>query len=154
MVSLSIFLDARVIAGDENLLLHVKDYLYARFDGHNDTLAHIAKSVLVFDTPISHLFGFVHGSNEHKRELDIKKGGIFAIIHGVRTLALEYKLERTNTIERIKEFNNRGLFDKKFATELMEAFDTLLSIRLHYQLKRVNPLESNNYINPKKKLKR
>jgi len=148
--SLSIFLDAKAIAGDENLLLHVKDYLYACFDGYTDTLAHIAKSALVFDTPVSHLFGFVYGSDEHKRELDIKKGGIFAIVHGVRTLALEYKLEQTNTIERIKELNNRGLFDKEFATELMEAFDTLLSIRLHYQLKQANPLESNNYINPKK----
>ncbi len=148
--SLSIFLDAKAIVGDENLLLHVKDYLYARFDGHTDTLAHIAKSALVFDTPVSHLFGFVYGSDEHKRELDIKKGGIFAIVHGVRSLALEYKLVQTNTIERIKELNNRGLFDKEFATELMEAFDTLLSIRLHYQLKQANPLESNNYINPKK----
>jgi CBS domain-containing protein len=148
--SLSIFLDAKVIAGDKTLLLHVKEYLYSRFDGHDDNLAHIAKAALEFDTPVSHLFGFVYGSDEHKSEFDIKKGGIFAIVHGIRTLALEHKLEQTNTIERIKQLNNSGIFDKKFATELMEAFDTLLNIRLHYQLKQPDPMSSNNYINPKR----
>jgi CBS domain-containing protein len=148
--ALSIFIDAKAIAGAQQLFLHVKSYLLARFDGHDDNLAHIAKAALEFDTPISHIFGFVFGSNEHKSELDIKKGGIFAIVHGIRTLALEYKIENTNTIERIKELNNRGVFDKKFATELMEAFDTLLSIRLHYQLKQPDPMVNKNYINPEK----
>jgi CBS domain-containing protein len=148
--ALSIFIDAKAIAGEQQLFLHVKSYLLARFDGHDDNLAHIAKAALEFDTPISHIFGFVFGSNEHKSELDIKKGGIFAIVHGIRTLALEYKIENTNTIERIKELNNRGVFDKKFATELMEAFDTLLSIRLHYQLKQPDPMVNKNYINPEK----
>jgi CBS domain-containing protein len=148
--SLSIFLDAKAVAGDEKLLLHVKDYLYNRFNGHDDNLAHIAKAALEFETPVSHIFGFVYGSDEHKSEFDIKKGGIFSIVHGIRTLALEYKIQETNTIERIKELNNIGVFDKKFATELMEAFDTLLSVRLHYQLKQADPMKSNNFINPKK----
>ncbi len=148
--SLSIFVDAKAVAGNETLLLHVKNYLYEHFSGHDDNLAHIAKAALEFETPISHIFGFVYGSDEHKSEFDIKKGGIFSIVHGIRTLALEYKLQETNTIERIKELNNQGLFDKKFATELMEAFDTLLSIRLHYRLKQSDPMQSSNFINPKK----
>ncbi len=148
--SLSIFLDAKVIAGDRQLLNELKVYLQSRFDGHDDNLAHLAKAALEFETPVSHIFGFVYGSDEHKSELDIKKGGIFAIVHGIRTLSLEYKIDATNTIERIKELNNQGLFDKKYATELMEAFDTLLSIRLHYQLKQSDPMKNRNYINPKK----
>ncbi len=148
--SLCIFLDARAIAGETSLLLHVKQYLTTRFDGHTDNLAHIAKAALEFETPISHIFGFVYGSNEHKSEIDIKKGGIFAIVHGIRTLSLEYKIEETNTIERIKELNNRGVFDKSFAAELMEAYDTLLGIRMRYRLRQANPFEGANYINPKK----
>ncbi len=148
--SLSIFLDAKAIAGDTTLLNQLKEYLFARFDGHDDNLAHIAKSALEFETPVSQIFGFLYGSHEHKSEIDIKKGGVFPIVHGIRTLALEYKIEANNTIERIKELNNRGVFDKKFATELMEAFDTLLSVRLHYRLKLSDPMNADNYINPKK----
>jgi len=148
--SLSIFLDAKVIAGDAQLLMDLKVYIQSRFDGHDDNLAHLAKAALDYETPVSHLFGFVYGSDEHKSELDIKKGGIFAIVHGIRTLSLEYKIDETNTIERIKVLNNLGLFDKKFASELIEAFDTLLSIRLHYQLRESDPTKSSNYINPKK----
>jgi CBS domain-containing protein len=67
----------------------------------------------------------------------------------VRSLSLEYKIDATNTIERIKELNNKGVFDKTFATELIECFDTLSSIRLKAMLE-AKSVEEMNYINPKK----
>jgi CBS domain-containing protein len=50
---------------------------------------------------------FVVSKKDHKNELDIKKGGIFAIVHGVRSLSLEYNIYETNTVERLKELNNK-----------------------------------------------
>jgi CBS domain-containing protein len=149
LMGLSIFLDAHCVAGDETLLAQCRDYLFEHFEGRSDILAHAAKAVLAFDTPLTLFSGFVLGRAEHESELDIKKGGIFAILHGVRILALEHKIERTNTTERIKELNNLGLFDKRFASELIEAYDTLLSIRLHFMLSQHHLNEEQNYINPK-----
>ena len=57
-------------------------------------------------------------------------------------------MSETNTIERIKQLNNKGIFDKKFATELMESFDSLSSIRLKSMLES-KEIEESNYINPK-----
>lgn len=71
------------------------------------------------------------------------------MVHGVRVLAIEYKITETNTIERIKQLNNKGVLDKEFATELMESFDSLSSIRLKAMLESKDIGES-NYINPKK----
>lgn len=147
--SLSIFLDASCVAGDAALLGLCKSYMYERFEGRSDVLAHLAKAALTFDTPLSLFSGFVLGRAGHESELDIKKGGIFAIVHGVRILALEYKIESTNTTERIKELNNVGLFDKRFASELMEAYDTLLGIRLRSMLAQKQVTEEQNYVNPK-----
>jgi CBS domain-containing protein len=149
LMALSIFLDASCVAGDESLLIECRDYLNEHFEGRSDVLAHLAKSVLTFETPLSLFSGFVLGRAEHQSELDIKKGGIFAIVHGVRILALEHKISSTNTTERIKELNNVGLFDKRFASELIEAYDTLLGIRLRSMLSQKHTGEEQNYVNPK-----
>jgi CBS domain-containing protein len=110
-------------------------------------LAHIAKAVLNFETPLSMFSSFVL-QKEHDNKLDLKKGGIFALVHGIRTLSLEYEINATNTIERIKELNNIGVIDKNFATELIESFDTLSSIRLKAMLE-AKSLDESNYINPR-----
>ena len=149
LLSLSIFLDAHCVAGDAELLEECLHYLRGEFEGRSDVLAHLAKSALAFETPLSLFSGFVLGREEHESELDIKKGGIFAIVHGVRILALENKIECTNTTERIKKLNNIGLFDKRFANELIEAYDTLLEIRLRSMLSQKHTTEGQNYVNPK-----
>jgi CBS domain-containing protein len=146
--SLSIFLDAKCVCGNSSLLEELQEYLQRVFSARDDVLAHMAKAVLSFETPLSLFSNFVLEKN-HDNKLDLKKGGIFALVHGVRILSLKYDIKVTNTIERIKELNNRGIIDKEFATELIESFDTLSSIRLNGMLDSLDVQES-NYINPKK----
>ncbi|NOQ29511.1 MAG: CBS domain-containing protein [Helicobacteraceae bacterium] len=149
--ALSIFLDSMFVAGDERLLSELREYLFKRFTSRDDLLSHLAKASLHFETPLSILSNFIVDKTMHENELDLKKGGIFAIVHGIRTLSLERKILQTNTIERIKELNNLGLFDKAFASELMEAYDTLLSVRLKAMIAHdINDIENLNYINPLK----
>lgn len=146
--NLSIFLDAKFVAGNAALLDEVNEYLYKTFQSRVDILAHMAKAVLNFKTPISMFSSFVL-EKEHNNKLDLKKGGSFPLVHGMRVLALEHGIKETNTIERIKQLNNKGVIDKTFATELIESFDTLSSIRLKAMLE-AKDLEESNYINPKK----
>jgi CBS domain-containing protein len=141
--TLSIILDSKAVAGDEELLKEVREYLYQSFHSRDDVLAHMAKAALNFDTPLSMFSSFVTEKN-HDNKLDIKKGGIFALVHGIRTLSLQYEISETNTIERIKALNNKGIIDKKLATELIESFDTLSTIRLEAQSKE----RDGNYVNP------
>ncbi|MBE0499035.1 MAG: cyclic nucleotide-binding/CBS domain-containing protein [Campylobacterales bacterium] len=147
--TLSIFLDAQCICGKKELLDELREYLHRRFTGREDILAHMAVPALSFETPLSIFSGLIV-EKSHKNEIDLKKGGIFALVHGMRTLSLEYHIEQTNTISRIKELNNRGLFDKKFAIELIEAFDTLSSIRLKFMLCCPDKFEHANFIDPLK----
>jgi CBS domain-containing protein len=141
--TLSIILDAKAVAGDESLLDDINDYLHHNFHSRDDVLAHMAKAVLNFETPLSMFSSFVT-EKSHDNKLDIKKGGIFALVHGIRTLALQYEIDETSTVERIKELNNKGVIDKNFATELIESFDTLSTLRLEVQTKDMD----GNYINP------
>ncbi len=146
--NLSIFLDVKFVAGEEKYLKELKSYLYDSFSQRDDVLAHIAKAILHFETPLSMFSSFVL-EKDAKNRLDLKKGGIFALVHGVRTLSLQYGISQTNTIERIKELNNRNIIDKTFATELIESFDTLSSIRLEVMLEQ-KEVQNSNLIDPKK----
>jgi len=145
--NLSIFLDAKCVTGNCQLLDELISYLHNSFHTRDDVLAHLAKAVLSFETPLSIFSGFVL-EREHNNKLDLKKGGIFALVHGIRVLSLQYEITETNTIERIKQLNNKGIFDKKFATELIESFDSLSSIRLKAMLES-KEISNSNYINPK-----
>ena len=75
LMGLSIFLDAHCVAGDENLLNECKTTLYEQFEGRSDILAHLAKSALAFETPLSLFSGFVLGRAEHESEFDINDRG-------------------------------------------------------------------------------
>ncbi|RLB74210.1 MAG: cyclic nucleotide-binding protein, partial [Deltaproteobacteria bacterium] len=144
---MSIFLDAKCVSGECELLDELTNYLHSSFFSRDDVLAHMAKAVLNFETPLSMFSSFVL-EKSHENRLDLKKGGIFALVHGVRVLSLQYRVTETNTIERIKELNNRDIIDKEFAMELIESFDTLSSIRLKSMLNS-KEREDGNYINPK-----
>ncbi|MDG4549299.1 MAG: putative nucleotidyltransferase substrate binding domain-containing protein [Candidatus Contendobacter sp.] len=151
----AIFCDAKVVAGDENLLRHVKDRMYRLLGDHRAFFGQFARSTVAFETPLGFFTNFVLEKN--RAELDIKKGGIFPIVHGVRSLALEYRLPQTNTVDRITALSQRNLFQPSFGAELIEAFNYLSTLRTEAGLeKALQGLPQDNYLNPKElnKLKR
>ncbi|MBU4110715.1 cyclic nucleotide-binding domain-containing protein, partial [bacterium] len=57
--SLSIFLDAKCVCGNTALLVELQEYLQRVFSARDDVLAHMAKAVLNFETPLSLFSNFV-----------------------------------------------------------------------------------------------
>lgn len=148
-MNLAIFYDAVAVAGNEKLLDAIKEHLLKRVEDNPTFSAHFAHAVLSFETPLSIFSGFVLGKKDHKDELDIKKGAIFAIVHGVRSLALENKLEMTNSVERLKELNDLGVIDRELTEDLIESFTFLLTLRLKYNLEKIDKnIKPDNYIKP------
>jgi CBS domain-containing protein len=148
LMNLAIFYDATAVAGDTTLLTTAKDYLWEYLENTPIFFTHFAKPTLAFETPLGWFAQFIV-DDHHQGGLDIKKGGIFPIVHGVRSLALEYKLTSTNTIERIQTFQETGRFAQEFAEELTEAFAFMLSLRLETELQQMQRNEPlSNYIQP------
>lgn len=144
----AIFCDARAVAGDENLLRHVKDRMHRLLGDHRSFYSQFAKATVAFETPLGFFTNFVLEKN--RDELDIKKGGIFPIVHGVRSLALEYRLPQTNTVDRITALSQRNLFEPSFGIELIEAFAFMSTLRTKAGLQKIERgLPQDNYMNPK-----
>jgi len=128
MMKLAILVDARCVAGNGELLKDLRNYLFNKISDHPTALAIFAQAVERFEIPLGWLGGF--GNDQ----IDLKKGGSFILMHGIRALALEQKIEATSTFERIKKLNEIGLIDQKFATELIESFDVILTFILQSKL--------------------
>lgn len=149
MMNLAIFYDAMAVAGEETLLKAAKDYLFQLLQDNRPFYAHFARPTLAFETPLGFFVDFIVEHDSHKNQLDIKKGGIFPIVQGIRSLALEYRLTSTNTVDRIDELKQRGLFDANFAEELTESFSFMLALRLQFELERIKfNQQYDNYIDP------
>ncbi|PWC75947.1 hypothetical protein TSH64_14355 [Azospirillum sp. TSH64] len=127
-MNLAIFYDAAPVAGDATLLAEAKDYLLGRLQDNQMFFTQFARPALSFDTP-SGLFAALF-ERRRAEAVDIKKAGIFPIVHGVRALALEKHRAETNTVERIQVLAELGALDRKMATDLVEAFTILSTIRL------------------------
>ncbi|MBN2249524.1 MAG: CBS domain-containing protein [Campylobacterales bacterium] len=136
LMDLAILFDAVAVAGKSALHDEIKTYLIKQFANNRPILAYFAKAIETFESPLGLFSRFVSKDREHKGEIDIKKGALFALVHGCRALALEYGISATNTSLRIKELNNAGFMDKETATELMEALEVLHTFRLHAQIEK------------------
>ncbi len=148
LLELAIFCDAKAVAGDVHLFEQAKRYLYERLQDNQAFFSYFAKPTLSFETPLNLFANFVVDKSR-ENQLDIKKGGIFPIVHGIRSLALQYKITQTNTIERIKALTEIRLFDKAFATDLIEALGFMISLRLQFELEKVKQEQPyDNYLKP------
>lgn len=146
LMDMAIFFDAAAVAGKRELHSRLVDFLLERVKGNSTILIHFSRAIESFESPLGLFSQFVHDKG-HENEIDIKKGALFAIIHGIRALALEYGIKVTNSTLRIKELNNIGYMNKEDAKELMEALEVLHTLRLHAQLEKLGSGKPiNNYV--------
>lgn len=135
LMKLAIMLDAHAVAGNPSLLESVRDELFEHCSGDELLLSYFARTALRFSTPLT-LFGSL---KKPQHGIDIKKGGIFPIVHGVRTMALERRIKATSTLDRLDALAADGRLDRRFADDLGEALALFSELRLKQQL---NALET------------
>lgn len=133
LMNLAIAVDAKPVAGNPAIFKASRNW-FMRYLKNNDVFfSHFAKAAVEFDTPLTFF-----GSLKEKGELDIKKGGVFPIVHGVRTLALEHRIKETNTFLRIEALMEAGHLSEKHGKEMIEALSLFIQLRLRQQIKRID----------------
>lgn len=130
VMELAIFTDAHAIAGNKSLLEPVSEHLKQLMLNNMLALQDFSRPALQFSLPLT-LFGNV---KKEKQGVDVKSGGIFPIVHGIRTLSLEYGIEEKNTFERIEALRKKRILEPETADNLSEALKLLFKLRLNQQL--------------------
>ena len=128
LMQLAIFMDAQAVAGDARLLAQVREQLLQLAVDNDALIARFALAIDAFGAPAgwwNRLLGL--GGEE---PLNLKKAGIFPIVHGVRSLALARRVAATGTAERIAALQAEGQLDAALAQELVQALHFLMELRL------------------------
>jgi CBS domain-containing protein len=128
---LSILLDADTAAGNAELTQRLLAQVKSAIANNRAFMGHFAKSALEFETPLGLFSQF---KTNKQGQLDLKKGGLFPIVHGARVLMCEHNLTASTTHERLMALANTRILSQSFASELVEAFDFMQQLRLHQQL--------------------
>ncbi|WP_461831285.1 putative nucleotidyltransferase substrate binding domain-containing protein [Aquifex sp.] len=144
-LKLGIFLDFRNAFGDKTLEEELRETVFRLAKENDLTIAYMLKDAVRFKPPLG-LFGKL---KTEKKGIDLKKGGIFPITHGVRVLSVRNAIRETNTLERISKLKDMNVIPNTLSEDLSEAFKYLQYIRLKSQTEKLKRGEEpDNYVNP------
>lgn len=150
-MNIAIFYDALCVSGDIEIIKELKNYLFKISSNSQSFYTNFARVINSFDVPLGFFDGFVFNSKDekHKDEIDIKRGGIFIIVQGIRSLSIQNRVLNTNTIKRINSLKELKVLDDESAKELIMAFNILNSLKLKESLEKLDKKEKiDNFVNP------
>lgn len=137
-LNLAIFFDAVALCGRAELLAEVRGALVEMMRGEQALLARFANLIETFGTPnLGVLTALMATVGVGSDAIDIKKAGIFPIVHGIRTMALDRGIMVTTTAGRIEALAEAGALDPEFGRELIGALRVFMEYRLQTQLEAV-----------------
>lgn len=128
-LQLSIFLDARAIAGDASLLTAVREHLWRIMPDDDAFLLRFTAAIEQFEAHDSwwHRLSVRHGL--HEAPLDLKKSALFPIVHGARALALKHHVDAVSTAGRLHMLRDQGHLGSAQAGDLVNALHFLLHLK-------------------------
>ncbi len=145
------FFDMRCIHGQTALMDQVREAYVPIASNSRRLHAHLAKLAAWREPPLGFFGGLVlEKGGSHAQTLDVKKGGIAAIVQMARLFAVDAGLTQLGTRERLHAAAGAGVVSKQGSADLIDAFDFLSNVQIAHQelLVRVGD-EPDNHLNPK-----
>ncbi|MBK6615367.1 DUF294 nucleotidyltransferase-like domain-containing protein [Ottowia sp.] len=127
LMNLAIFMDAHAVAGDAGLLDAVRAGLLELTIDSDAMLARFAAAIDAFGNTTgwwNRLLG------DGADRMNLKKEGIFPLVHGVRSLALAHRLTETGTEARIAALVRAGPLSRDTGQELTGALHFFMALKL------------------------
>ncbi|TXD98549.1 CBS domain-containing protein [Psychrobacter frigidicola] len=132
-IYLSAILDGEYVCGDKNLLTHVREYLrIAHRQADPMFVRQFARAALQFGDVNQWWQKFVPLLGKPSPDdIDLKKAGIFPLVHGIRALALEnHIVQVSSTKNRLKGLVQAHALTQERADTLGEALEFFMAQRL------------------------
>lgn len=136
-MNLAIFLDAAPVAGDVRLLADARAHVDFLMMGDAGYFARFAKAVDQFGESGGWWRRLPGLTGRAAAEIDLKKLGIFPLVHGIRTLALEHHIPALGTADRLRALVAAGRMNEGFAGDLRDALRCLMGLKLASNLRQL-----------------
>lgn len=133
-MNLAIFLDASAVAGDAGLLVQARDHVDRILVDSDAFYVRFASAAVRIGDPGGWWSRLTQLRARDESEVDLKKLGIFPIVHGARALALQYRLRVLGTAARLRALVARERIDEALARDLVDALHFLIELKLRNNL--------------------
>ncbi|QWD90409.1 putative nucleotidyltransferase substrate binding domain-containing protein [Polynucleobacter sp. MWH-Braz-FAM2G] len=131
LMNLAIFLDSHPICGNLSLLQEVKQSLFKLATDNQFLMARFASAIESFSSEIGWWNRLLTlGNDASENRINLKKAGIFAITHGIRSLALENHIWENSTADRVRELIQAHKIPADLGNEAVESLHLLMELRL------------------------
>ncbi|MCS4491865.1 MULTISPECIES: putative nucleotidyltransferase substrate binding domain-containing protein [unclassified Corynebacterium] len=132
------FFDMRSLFGQTELEHMVRRTAYQMAHKARRLHAHLAALAARREPPLGFFRGFVlERDGEYRHTLDIKKGGIAAIVQMARLYAITAGVSEISTRDRLKVSHEHGVVSAQGAQDLIDSFDFLNSLTFKHQGKQI-----------------
>ena len=138
ILGISAFLDATPVSGPSSLFESLDRLLEKSLARTPEFWRRFVRPALEPGPPPP----FFESGTRGGRDIDVKRFGLFPIVHGARTLAMENGLSASNTFRRLEGLKQSGALEDNMADDLIEAFQVLNQLRLAQQLQRLEEKEA------------
>ncbi len=144
------FFDMRPLYGDNALHARLASAIGAAAPGSPRFLQQLATQAQAWKVPLGFFRDFaLSDSGDHRNTLDLKAGGIAAVVQMARVLALSRGITTVNTSERLRAAAAAGALSAENAENLVDAYEFILQVRLGHQVRRLRAgAVPDNHVNP------
>ncbi len=146
----SIHFDLRPLAGASELGRSLADVIRQEAPRHRGFLRLLATDVVERRVPLTFLGHIAtQRAGPHRGAVDLKGAGAMQLVGAARVHALELGFHDTNTIDRFRAAQERGLYTPEEGREIIDAAQHLMRLRLVHQLDQHARGESaDNFVTP------
>jgi CBS domain-containing protein len=146
----SIFFDMRPVAGDASLHARLAADVHEWTLSAQAFLLHLVKRAAAHEPPLGIFRGLVvERKGEHRDTLDIKRGGVGAVVELARVHALAAGAPDVSTRARLVAAAAAGRLERDRAHDLQDAFEFVSYLRLRHQAQQVREgHEPDNHLAP------
>jgi len=144
------FFDMRPLYGDNALHSVLASSVAAAAPKSPRFLQQLATQAQAWKVPLGFFRDFaVSDSGDHRNTLDLKAGGIAALVQMGRLFALSRGLTAVSTAARLRAAAAAGALSNENAENLIESFNFISEIRLAHQARQIRArVEPDNRVNP------
>ena len=127
LINLAVFMDAHAVCGDAELLASLRRQVFGMLADDDAMMSRFAAVVDAFGDGTRWWRRMLGGGEAN---LNLKKAGMFPLVHGVRSMALAERIDATSTEARIRALHEAGALDAETAQELTESLHFFMGLRL------------------------
>ena len=128
LMNLAIFMDAHAVCGDARLLEEVQGALVKIATDNDAMLNRFAAAINAFES--RGWWNRLLALGDASQQLNLKKEGIFPLVHGVRSLALAHRVRETSTAARIQALVAMDKLEADVGADLTQSLYFLMGLKL------------------------